>query len=328
MRAAYVEQLGPADSIRYGDLPDPSPGPGDVLVDVAATAVNRADAFVRSGLFKTAVQFPLVIGRDAVGVVAQIGVGARGFEVGDAVWCNSLGYNGRQGAAAERVVVPGDRLYHLPPGVHPDDAVAAAHPAATAYFAVITYGRVRPAQTVFVAGAAGNVGSAVVTFAVSAGARVIVSARSADRDYCLSLGATEVVDYRDPSRWQRVRQLCPNGIDVYLDTAGENDMTNAVELLAFRGRIVVLAGVRSQPVLPAGALYMKNGSIVGFVMSNATVDELAQAADAMNDLLLVGKLRPRVILSRPLSEAADAYRVVEDGQAGGTRVILDARGAT
>ncbi|ALG15050.1 NADPH:quinone reductase [Kibdelosporangium phytohabitans] len=325
MHAAYIKHIGPAEDIRFGDVPTPRPGRTDVLVTTIATTVNWVDTFVRSGVFPTPIEFPFVIGRDMVGTVTEVGPHVRGFAPGDTVWCNSLGHGGRQGAAAEHVVVPADRLYHLPPGVNPIDAVAVAHPAATAYLALFTYGQIRAGETVVVAGAAGNVGSALVTLAVNAGARVVATASARDAGYCKALGAADVIDYRDPRRWQHIDEVCPQGIDCYVDSAGENDLAGAVELLALRGRIVVLAGVRAQPVVPVGQLYVKNGSIVGFVISHATVDALAEAARTINKLLSNGRLRPRATVTLPLSAAAEAHRMVEQGELRGKRVILDAR---
>ena len=322
MRAAYIERLGPPEEIRFGELPDPVPGPTDVLVDVTATTVNPVDTFVRSGAFATPAAFPLVIGRDLVGTVAATGPGAAGFRIGDAVWCNSLGHGGRQGATAERAVVPVDRLYHLPAGVSPVRAVTTVHPAATAYLALFTHGRVRAGETVVVAGAAGNVGNAVVTLAVDAGARVIATAAAADATYCRQLGATAVFDYRDPAVADRIRAACPDGIDAYLDTSGVNDLATAVGLLARRGRIVLLAGAATRPVLPAGPLYTKDCSIVGFVISHATATELAEAAHTINRLLAAGRLQPRAVQSMPMSAAAEAHRLMEKGALHGRRVIL------
>ncbi|RST16622.1 NADPH:quinone reductase, partial [Streptomyces sp. WAC04770] len=123
MLAAYIEQLGSPDTIRYGELPQPVAQAGEVLVDVSVASVNHVDTFVRSGAWRTPVTFPFVIGRDLAGTVAAAAPGT-GFEVGERVWCNSMGHAGRQGAAAERVAVPADRLYRLPDGVDPEDAVA------------------------------------------------------------------------------------------------------------------------------------------------------------------------------------------------------------
>ncbi|MDT0345793.1 NADPH:quinone reductase [Streptomyces litchfieldiae] len=322
MRAAYIEQLGSPDEIRHGELPDPLPGPTDVLVDVIATTVNPVDTFVRSGVFRTPVPFPLVLSRDLVGTVAEAGPGASGFRPGDLVWCNSLGHAGRQGAAAERAVVPADRLYHLPPGVDPEDAVTVVHPGGTAHLALFTHGRVRPGETVFVAGAAGNVGSALLVLAADAGARVVATASPRDADYCRSLGAAEVIDYHAPDLTDRLRAACPDGIDLHIDAFGTNDLTAAVELLAPRGRIVLLAGVAARPVLPVGPFYMKDATIHGFVISHATTAELADAATVLNRLLAAGRLRPRRTERVPLSQLAEAHRRMEKGALRGMRLIV------
>ncbi|MFE9170543.1 NADPH:quinone reductase [Streptomyces kebangsaanensis] len=322
MRAAYIEQLGSPDEIRYGELADPRPGPTDVLVEVTATTVNPVDTFVRSGVFRTPVSFPLVIGRDLVGTVVEAGPGAVGFRAGDRVWCNSLGHGGRQGAAAELAVVPADRLYHLPDGVDPETAVCVLHPGGTAHLALHTHARVRPGETVLVAGAAGNVGSAALVTAVEAGARVVCTASARDAGYCRSLGAEEVFAYDDPDLAERLRHACPAGFDVWLDTYGTNDLTAAVDLMAPRARIVLLAGVGARPVLPVGPFYMKDASILGFVISHATTAELADAAVGVNRLLSAGRLRPRTVERAPLGAAADAHRRMEKGGLRGRRLVL------
>lgn len=325
MRAAFIERFGPPGDIRVADLPVPVPGPADVLVRVALGTVNPVDTFVRSGLYQTPVAFPLVLGRDLVGRVEQAGPGARalGFAPGEPVWCNSLGHGGRQGAAAEFAVVPADRLYRLPAGVDPVDLIAAVHPGATAQLALFAHGGLRFGQTVLVAGGAGNVGAAVVALAAEAGGRVIATASASDLDHCKALGAQEALDYRDPELSARIRQAAPHGVDLYLDTSGRNDLEAAVDLLAYRGRIVLLAGAAARPVLPAGALYMKDGSIAGFVISRAGAAELADAARDLNRLLGAGALRPRSIERRPLDEIADVHRAIEAGELHGRRVVLD-----
>ncbi|MFK4145490.1 NADPH:quinone reductase [Streptomyces sp. NPDC004065] len=319
MRAAYVERLGPPDLIRFGELPDPEPGPGEVLVDVVATAVDPVDAYVRSGVFRTPLPFPFVIGRDLVGTVASA---AAGFAAGETVWCNSLGHDGRQGAAAERAAVPAERLYRLPASVRPEEAVAVFHPAATAWLALFTHGGLRPGETVLVGGAGGNVGGALVEFAARAGARVLATAAPRDHAHVRSLGAAEVVDYRagDPAR--RWASLAPDGVDVHVDTSGHHDLRTAVALLARRGRVVLMCGPHEEPVLPVGPLYMKDGSLRGFVISHATVAELAEAAAAVNGLLERGGLRPRAVEYHPLSAAAEVHGRMERGELHGRRVVL------
>jgi NADPH:quinone reductase-like Zn-dependent oxidoreductase len=322
MHAAFIERLGSPDVIRYGELPAPHPGRSDVLVDVAATTVNPVDTFVRSGVFRTPLSFPCVISRDLVGTVAATGRDVRGFAVGERVWCNSLGHGGRQGAAAGQAVVPADRLYRLPDGVDPHTAVAMVHPAATACLALFTHGRLRAGETVVVAGGAGNVGGALVAMAAWAGARVVATARPRDFGFCRGLGAAELVDYQAEDQWERIRAAAPDGVDVYADTSGRNDLERVVPLLATRGRIVLLAGARSRPTLPAGELYMKDGSVLGFVISRARVAELAEAAGTINTLLAEGLLRPRATETLPLAAAGRTHERMERGELHGRRVIL------
>ncbi|MHB9864566.1 NADPH:quinone reductase [Streptomyces sp. YIM S03343] len=324
MRAAYITQLGSPDVIRHGELPPPVPGPHDVLVDVEVTAVNHVDTFVRSGAWRTPVTFPFVIGRDLVGKVAAVGPGAVGFRTGDRVWCNSLGHDGRQGAAAEQAVVPVDRLYHLPQGVPAQDAVALAHPAATAHLALFTHGRLRAGETVAVLGAAGNVGSAMVVMAAAAGARVIAVASGRDEDHLRSLGAAHVVDYRCDDIAGHIRAAAPHGVDLHVDAHGRNDLETAVDLLAGRGRIVVMAGLRTRPVLPVGPLYLMDRSVHGFAISHADTAQLADAARGINGLLAAGRLRPRATEVLPLDAAGEAHRRLEEGKVRG-KLVLDVR---
>jgi NADPH:quinone reductase-like Zn-dependent oxidoreductase len=322
MHAAYIEQTGPPEVIRYGQLPDPAPGPTDVLVEVLCTTVNSVDTLIRAGVYKVPIPFPFVVGRDMVGRVAAVGPGALGFQPGDLV-CNNLGHDGRQGPAAELVVVSAERLYRLPDGVRPADAVTLLHPAATAYLGIVTHGELRSGDTVLVTGGGGNVGSAAIAIAVNAGARVIATAGSTDAAYCRDLGASHVLDYRDAALAERIRELCPDGIDVYLDSAGANDLSGAVSVLAERGRIVLMAAIDRQPVVPVLGLFQKTGSIRGFVISRATVSELAAAAGEVNRLMSAGRLRSRHTVHRPLAELADVHRQMESGELRGQRVVID-----
>ncbi|MFB7653653.1 MULTISPECIES: NADPH:quinone reductase [unclassified Streptomyces] len=325
MRAAYIDEFGPAASIRFGELPDPRPGAGDVLVDVEVTTANHVDTFIRSGAVATPVDFPFVVGRDLVGRVAALGERVTGFEPGQRVWCNSLGHGGRQGAAAERAVVPAERLYPLPDGVDPAAAVALLHPAATAHLGLVTHGGLRAGATVVVIGAAGNVGAAMVAVAAGAGARVVAVARERDTAYCRALGADVVVDRTSGDIGAALARACPDGVDLYADAAGVNDLATAVGLLARRGRIVLLAGLHTRPVLPAGPLYVQDRSVVGFAITGAPAAELAEAAHRVNGLLTEGRLRPRQVRTLPLSATAEAHRMLEAGELRGTRVVLTAR---
>jgi NADPH:quinone reductase-like Zn-dependent oxidoreductase len=322
MRAALIDELGPAENIRLGELPVPAPGPTDVLVRVAAVAVDPVDTFVRSGAYPTSTPFPFVIGRDLVGTVVAAGAGAAGFAAGQRVWCNSMGHHGRQGSFAEYVAVPAERLYHLPDGVDPDAAVAVAHPGATAYLALETHGGLRAGESVFVGGGAGNVGSAAIVLAARAGARVVASASANDLAYCRSLGADVALDYDDHDFDRWLRDAAPEGVGVHLDTSGHHDLDVATELLAARGRVVLMSGMGARPELPGGRLYTRGGRILGFAISDAHVAELADAAGRINQLLADGTLAPRGVERLTLQDAAEAHRRLESGEVRGARLVL------
>jgi NADPH:quinone reductase-like Zn-dependent oxidoreductase len=318
MRAAYITELGPAEAIRVGDLPVPVPGPTDVLVRVEVVVVNPVDILVRSGGYSTPTPFPFVVGRDLVGTAAEVGAGTVGFAAGDRVWCNSLGHGGRQGSFAEYAVVPAERLYRLPAAADPVAAVALFHPAATAYLALFRRGELRPTETVYVGGAAGNVGTAMTALASSGGARVLAGARAEDAEWCRAAGADEVVDYRDPAPPPLPPPLAPAGIGLYVDTSGHLDLPAALDLLADGGRIVLMAGVTQRLTLPAGALYTHDRRIVGFVISRAGTGELAEAAAVLNGRLAAGDLPVRVRAVWPLERTVEAHQAVERGLRGRT----------
>lgn len=319
--AAYVEQRGPAGSIRVGELlPVPDLGPDDVLVAVSEVSVNPVDTYVRSGRYDTPIPLPFIVGRDLVGTVAAVGSAVRGLAEGDAVWANSLGHAGRQGASTELAVVARDRLYRLPAGVDPEAAVAVAHPAVTAYLGWFLRARIRPGWTVFVGGGAGNVGISAIEMARFAGARVVASARDVHTERVLAAGADAMVDYRSPDLADRIATAAPDGVDVYWDTSGTNDTEVAAAVLKPGGRMLVTAA-RTPVTVALAPLYTHDITIDGFVISRASAAEFAQAAELINTMLAAGRLTTRITERLPLARAADAHRLMEDGGVDG-RLLL------
>ncbi len=323
MRAAYVERLGAADEIRIGDLPVPRPAADEVLVRVEAVAVNPVDVLIRSGRFPTPLpSFPFIVGRDLVGVVVGAGAAAGGrFIPGQRVWTNSLGYDGRQGATAEYAVVPMDRLYPLPAGIDPVEAVAIFHPAATAYLGLIRHaGGVGPGDTVVVGGAAGNVGSCVSQLAAAHGARVIALARAEDSAWCHEHGADALVDYQLADLRGALAGEAPGGVTVWFDTSGRIDLELTVDLMAERGAIVLVAASPAPAAFPITSFYRKSLRMAGFIITAASVAELGAAARTIEALLAAGRLEVRIGHVLPLEETAEAHRLVEQGVRG--RVVL------
>jgi NADPH:quinone reductase-like Zn-dependent oxidoreductase len=320
VKAAYITTLGSPDVITYGEMDRPVPGPTDVLVRVEAAAVDPVDTFVRSGAYRTPTPFPFVLGRDLVGTVAETGPGATGFAVGDRVWSHSMGHGGRQGVTAEYCVVGVDRLYHLPGDVDAARAVAVLHPVATAHLALFRHARLRPGETVLVIGGAGNVGRAATVLAVRAGARVLAVARAETAPDCLRAGATAVVDHRDPDAAEQLRELTGDGADVHLDTSGHQDLDAALALVGHGARVVLMAGLSARPVLPVGAVYPRDVSLIGFAISNSSVDDLAGTARVINHGLADDAFPIPVSVELPLSRTAEAHRMIEAGVRG--RIVL------
>ncbi|TAK73174.1 MAG: NADPH:quinone reductase [Dehalococcoidia bacterium] len=320
--AAYITEGGPPECIQVGELPLPPLGASGVLVETEALVVDPVDTYVRAGASRARLPFPYIIGRDLVGSVIAAGASVAGaFAVGNRVWCNSMGTAGLQGSFARHVVVPAERLYHLPEGVSAVEAVAVLHGGATAYLGLIGRGSLRLGNTIVVGGAGGSVGSCVTQFAVAAGARVLATAREDDFEWCRSIGASAVFDYRDPDLGARLREAAPEGVEMYWDTSGHHDLELATTLLARRGTIVLMANGQARPVLPVGPLYARDASVLGFVLGSANTLELAAAAHLINQQLAAGALRVRVGVTLPLTDAAESHRLVENGFRPG-RVVL------
>jgi NADPH:quinone reductase-like Zn-dependent oxidoreductase len=320
--AAYITALGPAERIEVGQLPVPALGPTDVLVRTEALAVDQVDTLVRSGAYRTPTPFPFIIGRDMVGTVAAAGPGAVGFAEGDRVWCNSLGHGGRQGSFAQHVVVAAERLYHLPAGIDPAQAVAVLHTAGTASLGLFRRARLGPGDTVIVGGGAGGVGSAVVQLAAASGARVIATAAGADAGWCRASGAQQVFDYHDPDLLAKLGEAAPGGADIYWDTSGHQDLKAIAMLLAVGARIIITAAPDPAIILPAQNYYTHDISVRCFAISNAAASDLAAIARIINSRLADNTLRPRIGARMPLAAAAEAHRRQEAGHVNGRIIVL------
>jgi NADPH:quinone reductase-like Zn-dependent oxidoreductase len=304
VRAAYIEDFGAPSAIRYGDLPDPVPGPGQVLVRVEAVAVNSVDTFLRSGRWRSEVRFPLAVGRDLVGIVERLAPGVGDLRPGERVWTNSAGYGGRPGATAELVPVPRDRIYRLPSGADPLPFVASLHPGATAHGALLGRARLRPGETVVVVGANGAVGMCLVQAAAGAGAEVVaVVRRPAATDRLRALGAARVVVAEAAQA-----PAAAGPADVFVDTTRRVDVAAVPDHLNPRGRMLLIAG-QGRAALDLWPLYVREIQILGFVMSGMTVPELQAAADWIN------AARPVVDVGQVLGfdQAARAHELVESG---------------
>lgn len=320
MKAAYIDQPGGPEVIRVGDLPEPEPGPGEVLVRVGATALNPIDLYLRSGMVAMPMAFPYIIGCDLAGTVEAVGPGAARHKVGNRVWGSNQGLLGRQGTTAERAVVGEEWLYPTPAKITDEEAASIALVGITAHLGLFRCARLAPDESVYVPGGSGGVGSAVIQMARALGARVATCAGSPDRvALCRDLGADEAWNYKTDDLPALLREFAPEGLDVWYETQREPNLELAIPLLRKRGRIIVMAGRQAKPSLPLGSFYPRDCSLHGFAMFNATPDEQLACAVDINRWMAEGKLRPLVGRVFPLAEAAEAERFLEAntlGQAG------------
>jgi NADPH2:quinone reductase len=313
MKAAYINQTGTPEVITYGDLPTPKPTSRQCLIKVGAVDVNPIDTYIRSGAIAAKLSFPFVLGRDVAGTVVEAGAGVKGFKVGDRVWATSQGTDGRHGTFAEFVAVDQRWLHPIPQGVSEENIVALSLVGITAHIGLVHYCHIKAGEALFVNGGSGGVGSCVVQMAKILGARVITTAGSPEKAaLCRQLGADVVVNYKTEDVDAAIKAFAPEGINVWWETLREPNFDRTIPLLAMRGRMVIMAGREAKPVFPVGPFYVKDCSLHGFAMFNATVREQRNAANAINRWVTEGKLKARIDRVLPLSEAAAAHRLQEE----------------
>jgi NADPH2:quinone reductase len=295
-----------------------------VLVRVAAVDVNPIDLYIRAGTVAMPLPKPFIPGCDLAGAVAAVGPAVTRFKVGDRVWGSNQGLLGRQGTFAEFAVVHEDWLYPTPANVKDTDAAAASLTGITAHLGLFEHPRLKAGETVFVNGGTGGVGSMVLQMGRAVGARVLTTVGSDEKAaLARSWGADAVFNYRSEDVPARIRDATGGkGVDVWYETQREPDFVKTFDLLAPRGRMVVIAGRQARPVFPVGPFYVKGLSLYGFAMFNATAAAQRRCAEDMNRWLAGGQLRPAIGKVLPLSEAAAAHKLLEDNTLHGAGTLV------
>jgi NADPH2:quinone reductase len=314
MNAAFIETTGSPEIIRYGDLPQPVPKEGEVLVKVGVVAVNPVDTYIRAGAVPMPLPRPFIVGCDLAGTVTAVGPGAHRFQIGDRVWGSNQGLLGRQGTFAQFAAVHEDWLYPTPAVVSDQQAAAAALVGITAHMGLFRDAKLQAGETVFVNGGTGGVGSMVVQMAKAVGAKVIATVGSAEKAaICESWGADCVIQYKTQDVPGQIKEFTDGkGVQVWYETQREPDFVRTVELMAPRGRIIIMAGRQAQPAFPVGPFYVKGLALHGFAMFNATPDEQRRCSEDINLWLADKKLRVLIGRNFPLSETAAAHRLQEE----------------
>ena len=322
MKAAYIEATGPAESIVVGELMDPEPGPGEVLVRVGYASLNPIDLYLRSGAVPMPMAFPYVVGCDLAGTVVKLGSGATRFRVGDRVWGSNQGLLGRQGTCSELVSAHEEYLYLTPGTLSDRDAAAMALVGITAHLGLFQFGSLKGGESVYVPGRGGGVGSMVVQMAKAAGARVATSAGSDPRvALCREIGADVALNYKTDDVPAKIREFAPEGVDVWFETQREPNLEVSIPLLRPRGRMILMAGRAARPTLPLGAFYPRGCSIHGFAMFNCRADEQRRCAEDINRWASDGVLHAIVGKEFRLDQAAEAEHFLEDNSVQGAGAL-------
>lgn len=315
MKAAFINATGTPDCIQYGDLPQPEPSDGEVLVKVAAVAVNPIDTYIRGGAVALPLQFPYVIGCDLAGRVEAVGPGATKFQPGDRVWGSNQGLMGRQGTFAEYAAVGEEWLYPTPDGQSDEEAAAGALVGITAHLGLFRSGRLKSGEVVFVNGGTGGVGSSVVQLAKGIGATVIATVGNSEKQKaCTELGADLVLDYHSPTLDDELRAFVEphGGIDLWYETQRAPNFDRTIDFMALGGRVIFMAGRDARPEFPVGPSYTKDVSYIGFAMFNASAEEQARCAEGIKKLHEERRWKPLVGREFSLADAARAHQLQEE----------------
>jgi putative PIG3 family NAD(P)H quinone oxidoreductase len=323
VRAITITEYGGPTVLRLAEVPDPRPGPGEVLIDVAATSVNRADLLQRQGRYAPPPGASEILGLECAGTVAELGEGVAGFAVGDAVCALLTG-----GGYAERVTAPVGQVMALPQGVDLVTAGGVPEVACTVWSTVVRHAQLAAGELLLVHGGSGGVGTHAIQVGRALGARVATTASAARLARCAQLGAQIVIDYRE----RDFAEQLAGRADVILDNMGAKYLSRNLTALAPDGRLVVIGlqgGATAE--LNLGALLPKRASVAALGLRGRPVDgphgKAALCADVVARLWPMfgdGRVKPVVHATVPLADAAQAHQMLEAGGVVG-KILLTTR---
>jgi NADPH2:quinone reductase len=321
MKAIRVHAPGGPEVLRYEEIERPAPGPGQVLVKIAAAGVKFVDIYQRTGLYK--VPLPFTLGQEAAGTVAAVGPGVAEPRVGDRV-----AYTHVLGAYAEYAVVPADRVVVLPDGVSVKSGAAAMLQGLTAHYLATSTYPLKPGDTCLVHAAAGGVGLLLCQIAKLRGARVLGTVSTREKAaLARGAGADEVMLYTEQDFETEVKRLTNGaGLQVIYDSVGKTTFEKGLSCLAPRG-MMVLYGQSSGPVVPLdpqvlshkGSLFLTRPSLAHYIATRAEL--LARAGDVVG-WIKSGTLQVRIERELPLAQAAEAHRLLEGRKTTGKVLLI------
>ncbi|WP_405819118.1 NAD(P)H-quinone oxidoreductase [Streptomyces sp. NBC_01390] len=314
MHAITIPEPGGPEALVWAEVPDPVPGEGEVLVEVVAGAVNRADILQRQGFYNPPPGASPYPGLECSGRITGIGPGVSGWSVGDEVCALLTG-----GGYAQKVAVPAGQLLPVPEGVDLKSAAALPEVACTVWSNVFMISHLRPGETLLVHGGSSGIGTMAIQLAKAVGAKVAVTAGTKEKlDQCAELGADILVNYREQDFVEELKQATGGaGADVILDNMGAKYLDRNVRALAVNGRLSIIGmqgGVKAE--LNIGELLFKRAAISATSLRTRPLAEKAAIVAAVREhvwpLFAAGQVRPVVDREFPMSDAAAAHRLVEE----------------
>lgn len=324
MRAIAIERPGGPEVLAEVTVPDPEPGPGEVLIEVAAAGVNRADLLQRQGFYPPPPGASQLPGLECSGTIAALGAGVQRWQIGDRVAALLVG-----GGYAERVAVPAAQLLPVPDSL--DIVAAAALPEAvcTAWSNLVMVGGLRAGEVVLIQGGSGGVGSVAIQLAAALGATVAATAGGAERvARCEALGASIGIDHRTADPVAAIRDATAGrGADLVLDVLGAGALAGNLRLLTTGGRLIIIGlqqGRRAD--IDLGLLLAKRASVHGTTLRSRPTGEKAAIVAAVAEhawpMLADGRLRPVVHDRLPLPDAGRAHEMLADGEVFGKLLLV------
>ncbi len=323
MKALLCSEYGPPNKLAVHDVPSPKAGPGQVVIDVKASALNFPDALMVQGLYQTKPPLPFSPGAEVAGLVKEIGEGVQGLKPGDRV----IAFPGI-GGFAEECTAAAERIMPLPEGMDFATGAALVLTYGTSLHGLADCGRLQAGETLLVLGAAGGVGAAAVEIGKAMGARVIAAASSEDKlELCRQLGADETINYATEDLRKRTLELTEGkGVDMVYDPVGGDYTESALRATAWHGRLLIVGFAAGEiPKIPLNLALLKERSLIGVYWGDSVRHEPRGHVKNMKQLMAwfaEKKINPVVSEQFPLARAPEAIQRLLDRQVKGKVVIL------
>jgi putative PIG3 family NAD(P)H quinone oxidoreductase len=328
MRAVVITEPGGPEALQVQDVPDPTPQPDEVIIDVVATAINRADLLQRQGNYAPPKGASPYLGMECSGTISEVGESVAGWSVGDEVCALLSG-----GGYAEKVAVPVGQLMSVPSGVTLVDSAALPESTCTVWSMAFGphAGRLQPGERILVHGGTSGIGTMAIQIAHGRGAQVFTTAGTPRKvKFCRSLGADVAINYRDEAFEERIKaETGGGGVDVILDNMGASYLPRNIESLGIGGRLIVLGlqgGTRGE--LDLGAVLIKRATVHAAGLRGRPPQEkaaiVAETQNAVWPMIESGQVRPIIDRILTLDDAAEAHRLLDSSEHIG-KVVLRVR---